>query len=182
MIPLNSPETIAAASQANAEALLKMTNSSIARAERLTNLNLNTLRSLLDESLNCTQQLLSTRDPAALSALQRELSRPILEKLAEHAREVSAIVTEGQQEVSKLLDSQMIELNKQLIVQLDQAAKSAPAGSENLFGMVKSAVSASSDAYAKLNDAVKEISEFAESNLKAAGDAALKSMQVSRAA
>ena len=182
MIPLNAPEKIAAASQASAQVLLNMANGSIARAERLASLNMDIVRTLLDESLHCTQQLMSVRDPAALGKLQRELSRPILEKLAEHAREVSAIVSEGQQEVSKLLDGQMIELNKQLIVQLDQAAKSAPAGSENLFGLVKSAVSASSDAYLQLNGVAKEMSELVESNLKAAGDAALKAISAARVA
>lgn len=182
MIPFNTPEKITAISQASAQALLEMANASIARAERLAAANMEIVRTLLDESLRCTQALMSVRDPVALGELQHELSRPLLEKLAEHAREVSAIVAEGQQQVSKLLDAQMIELNKQLIVQLDQAAKSAPAGSENLFGLVKSAASASSNAYLQLNDVAKEMSELVESNLKAAGDAALKALSSARAA
>ncbi|MCL2645359.1 MAG: phasin family protein, partial [Betaproteobacteria bacterium] len=57
-----SPEQFTATNKANIETLLSLTNSAFANAERLAALNLNTARSVLEDSVSNTKALLGTKD------------------------------------------------------------------------------------------------------------------------
>ncbi|MDR1661363.1 MAG: phasin family protein, partial [Azoarcus sp.] len=68
-----NPEQFAAANKANIETLLSLTNSAFANAERLAALNLNTARSVLEDSVSSTKALLGTKDVQELVSLQASL-------------------------------------------------------------------------------------------------------------
>ena len=171
-----TPEQLVAASQANLESLTALANSAINRAERLAELNLNTVRSVLEDSVATTRKLAEVKNPQDLAGMQTELTKPMIDKAVAYARSVQEIATEGQQEISKLFEAQVAELNKTFNNALEQAAKSAPAGSEELFAAVKSAMATASSAYESASKAAKQAAEIAEANLAAATEATIKAM------
>ncbi|WP_168987401.1 phasin family protein [Azoarcus taiwanensis] len=169
-----TPEQFAASGKANIEAALTVANAAFASVERLAALNLNTARTLLEESIANTKALLSAKDAQEFVSLQAALAQPMVEKAVAYNRSVYEIATQSQEEVSKLFEAQVAELNKSVAEALDKAAKSAPAGSDVAVAAVKSAIAAANSAYDSVNKAAKQVAEIAEANVTAATNATVK--------
>ena len=86
MTKIQTPEQIAALGQANLESLMSLAGSAIARAERLAELNLNTVRSVLEDSMATTKKLAEAKNPQDLASLQTELTKPLIDKAVAYAR------------------------------------------------------------------------------------------------
>ncbi|MFN3983965.1 MAG: phasin family protein [Rhodocyclaceae bacterium] len=171
-----TPEQFAATNKANIETLLSVANTAFANVERLAALNLNTARSLLEEAMGNTKLLLGAKDAQELVSLQSTLAQPLVEKVVAYNRSVYEIASQSQEEISKLVEVQMAEFNKNLVAALDKAAKSAPAGSDVAVAAVKSAIAAANSAYDSVNKAAKQVAEIAEANVAAATNATVKAV------
>jgi len=171
-----TPEQFAASNKANVETLLTLANAAFASAERLAALNLNTARSILEDGVANTKALLAVKDVQELVNLQASLTQPIVEKAVAYARSVYEITSQSQEEVSKVLEGQVAELNKGVATALDKAAKSAPAGSDVAVAAVKSAIAAANSAYDSMSKAAKQVAEIAEANVAAATNATVKAV------
>lgn len=176
-----TPEQIAGANKANVETLLTVANTAFASAERLAALNLNTARTLLEDSVNTAKTLLAAKDVQELVSLQATLAQPAFEKAVAYSRSIYEIASQTQDEFSKIFDSQYVELNRNVSSALDKAAKSAPAGSDVAVAAVKSAIAAANSAYETLNKAAKQVSELAEANVAAATSATVKAVGAAKA-
>ncbi|MDY0047771.1 MAG: phasin family protein [Thauera propionica] len=171
-----TPEQFANTNKANVETLLTLANAAFASAERLAALNLNTARSILEDGVANTKALLAVKDVQELVNLQASLAQPIVEKAVAYARSVYEITSQSQEEVSKVLEGQVAELNKGVATALDKAAKSAPAGSDVAVAAVKSAIAAANSAYDSMSKAAKQVAEIAEANVAAATNATVKAV------
>lgn len=119
-----TPEQFAATNKANVETLLTLANNAFASAERFAALNLNTARSILEDGLANSKALLGAKDAQEFLGLQAALVQPLVEKAVAYNRSVYEIASQGQEEVSKLVEAQVAELNKSVAAALDKAAKS----------------------------------------------------------
>ncbi|MCB1940096.1 MAG: phasin family protein [Rhodocyclaceae bacterium] len=171
-----TPEQFAATNKANIENALTLANAAFASVERLAALNLNTARSALEDGVANTKALLSVKDVQEFVTVQSALAQPAVEKLVAYSRSVYEIATQSQEEVSKLVEAQIAEMNKGVAAALDQAAKSAPAGSDVAVAAVKSAIAAANSAYDSMNKAAKQVAEIAEANVAAATNATVKAV------
>ncbi len=171
---LNIAEQFAAANKSNIENLLTLANTAFASAERLAALNLNTARAALEDSVATTKSLMAMKDPQAFMAFQASLAQPNLEKTVAYSRSVYEILTQTQEEVSKVVDAQVSELNKNFTTVLDKAAKNAPAGSDVAVAAVKSAIAAANSAFGNINKAARQVVEITEANVAAATSATVK--------
>jgi phasin family protein len=171
-----TPEQFAATNKANIETLLSLTNSAFANAERLAALNLNTARSILEDSVASTKALMGAKDLQEVLSLQSSLAQPLVEKAVAYARSVYEIASQSQEELSKVVEGQVAEMNKGVAVALDKAAKSAPAGSDVAVAAVKSAIAAANSAYDSFSKAAKQATELAEANVAAATSATVKAV------
>jgi len=176
MTQFTTPEQFIAANKASVDSLMTLVNSAVARAERLAALNLNTVRAVLEDSNVSSKTLTAVKNPQDLVELQATLTQPIVDKAVAYARSVNEIVSEGQHEVTQLFEAQFAELNKTFAAALDQAAKSAPAGSEGMFAAIKSAFSAGNDAFDNVSKVAKQAAEAAQANVSAAADATVKAL------
>jgi len=171
-----TPEQFAAANKANIETMLTLANTAFASAERLAALNLNTARTLLEDGVANAKAMLAVKDMQELVDLHTSLAQPLVEKVVAYARNVYEIASQSQEEISKLLESQMAEINKGVASALDKAAKSAPAGSDVAVAAVKSAIAAANSAYDSMSKAAKQVAEIAEANVAAATNATVKAV------
>ncbi len=171
-----TPEQLASANKANIETLLTIANTAFASAERLAALNLNTARTLLEDSVNAAKALLAAKDLQELVSVQGSLTQPAFEKVIAYARSLYEIASQTQDEFSKIFDSQYVELNKNVVSTLDKVAKNAPAGSDVAVAAVKSALAAANSAYETMNKAAKQVAEMAEANVAAATSATVKAV------
>jgi phasin family protein len=171
-----TPEQFVAASKANVEAMLTLANTAFANTERLAALNLNTARGFLEDSVANTKALLGAKDVQELMSLQTSLAQPAVEKMVSFSRSVYEISAQAQEEMSKVFESQIAEMNKSVAILLDKAAKSAPAGSDVAVAAVKSAIAAANSAYDSMNKAAKQVAEITEANVTAATEATVKAV------
>ncbi|MBI3522949.1 MAG: phasin family protein [Betaproteobacteria bacterium] len=171
-----TPEQLATSNKANVEAMLTFANTAFASAERLAALNLNTARALMEDSVASAKALLGVKDIQSLVALQTTLAQPAAEKVVAYSRSIYEIATQTQEEISKIVESQFAEANKNVATALDKAAKNAPAGSDVAVAAVKSAIAAANSAYDSMTKAAKQVAEITEANVAAATSATVKAV------
>jgi phasin family protein len=171
-----TPEQFAAANKASVDSLLSLANTALASAERIAALNLNTARSLLEDGVANTKALLGAKDVQEAMSVQASQAQPAVEKAVAYTRSVYEISAQSKEEVAKLLEGQFGDFQKQVAGLLDQAAKSAPAGSDVAVAAVKSAIAAATSAFDNMNKAAKQVADIAEANVTAATNATVKAV------
>ena len=177
-----TPEKFTAYSKANVESVLTLANTAFAGMERLTALNLNTSRSMLEDSMGNVKSLLAATDPNAAISLPANFVQPMVERMVAYSRSVYEISAQTQQEFTKAFESQVTELNRTVAAMLNTAAKSAPFGSDVAIAAVQSTIAAANAAYDSLSSTARQIADVAEANVAAAGDATLKAVKAGTAA
>lgn len=147
-----STEQIIAAQKAALDTVLSFASSSLNAIEKLNTLNLSTARDLVSGQLEGIAKLASTKNPQDALAL----NQPQLEKIAAYARQFHDITSEAYEEFASLLESRQAELNNTLISALDGYAKGS-GSSGAAVAAVKSAISAANSAFAKANQAARQV-------------------------
>lgn len=166
-----TPEQIAATNKAGVDAFISLASTQFATLERLSALNFNATKSAFEDSVNYAKALLGAKDPQEVVSLNATAAQPALEKAIAYSRSVYEVATQTQGELTKFVETQAVEFNKNLVSNLDKFAKNAPAGSDVAVAAVKSALAAANSAYDSLNRVAKQASEFAETNFVAATSA-----------
>ncbi|MDR3411991.1 MAG: phasin family protein [Formivibrio sp.] len=154
-------------SQANLEKAIRLTNIAISGAERLFNLQLEIARDLLAENAATAKSLAGVKNVQDLMELQKSLSQPSVTKTMAVARTVYETASATQNELNKLVEEQLIDFNKNLLVSLDSAIAQAPASSAAISA-IKSAVESATSAYGTVAKTTQRIaSELAEATVSA---------------
>lgn len=153
--------------QANLEKTIRLTNIAISGAERLFNLQLELARDLLAENAATAKALSNVKTVQELVELQKTLAQPSVEKTMAVARNVYETASVTQNELNKLVEEQLVEFNKNLLVSLDKAIAQAPASSAAV-SVLKSAVESASNAYDTVSKTTHRIAnEFVEATAAA---------------
>jgi phasin family protein len=168
------PEDFASANKSTMEAALTLANTAFASTERFAALNLNTARTVFEESVANTKALLGAKDIQEMVSLQAAFAQPAFDKAMSYSRHVYEIATQTKDEISKVVEAQFADAQTNATTMLDQALKNAPAGSDTAIATLKSAISATNSAYASMTKTAKQMTEMAEANVAAAADATVK--------
>jgi len=100
----------------------------------------------------------------------------MVERAVAYSRGLFELTTQTQHEISKILESQFADANRNLTAALDNAARNAPAGSDAAVAAVKSAIAAANSAYDNMSKAAKQVAEIAEANVTAATSATMQAV------
>jgi phasin family protein len=176
-----NPEQFAAANKAAVDSLLSVANTALASAERIASLNLETARSVLEDSVSGAKALLGAKDPKEALTIQASLAQPSVEKAVAYSKSVYEISTETQEELAKVVEAQFGDFQKTISGLLEKAAKSAPAGSDVAVAAVQSAIAAANSAFDNFRKTAKQVSDLAQSNVAAATSATTKAVKKSTA-
>ncbi|MDR0775824.1 MAG: phasin family protein [Azonexus sp.] len=161
-------EQLSAVNRATVDSLLALANTALVSAERITELNLNTVRATLEDGTSGLQSMIFAQDPQAVLEAQQALAQPALEKAAAYSRSMTEIATQTQQEMAQMLEAQFGDFQKSVAILLDKAVKSAPAGSEGAIAVLQSSISAANTAFGNMNTLAKQFSDVTQSSIKAA--------------
>jgi len=167
-----TPEQIAAGNKAGVEALLGFANSQFAAFERWSTLNLNATKSAFEDTMSHTKALLGAKDVQEFINLNAAAAQPALEKAIAYSRSVYEVAAQSQAELTKALEAQAAEINRNLVTLLDKVSKNAPAGSDVAVAAVKQALAAANSAYDSFTKVAKQATEIAEQNFTAVTNAA----------
>ncbi|MBK9446730.1 MAG: phasin family protein [Betaproteobacteria bacterium] len=172
MIKIN--DQFAAANKAAIDSLMTFANTSLATAERLAALNLNTARAFIADSAANSGALLAVKDVQGFIALQTTLAKPSIEKAVAYSRSVYEILNESSNGLTQVVEGQTAEIKKNFSAAIEQSLKNAPAGSESVVVAVKSAMAQADSAYEKMTQSAKQAKATIEANVAAANAATVK--------
>ncbi|MDP2881901.1 MAG: phasin family protein [Azonexus sp.] len=175
-----NPEQFAAANKAAVDSLLSVANTALASAERIASLNLETARSVLEDSVSNAKALMGAKDPQEALSIQASLTQPSVEKAVAYSKSVYEISTETQEQLAKMVEAQFGDFQKNVAAMLEKAAKSAPAGSDVAVAAVQSAIAAANSAFDNMRKTAKQVTEMAQTNMAAATSATAKAVKKSK--
>jgi phasin family protein len=161
------PEQLNDAGKAGIETLASLASTTFGGMEQMAALNLSAARSLLEQSAATSRALLAAGDIDTLRSMQESLVKPDPDKVFDYSRRVYTIANQTREALSKVVESQVSELNANLGTKLDQAVKTAPAGTDLAINALRSALSAANTAYDTMSKVAKQANEIAEANLAA---------------
>lgn len=178
-------EKLQSAQQANLAQVQSLTGSLFASVEKLGQLQSKAFAELSAAQFDYTSKLLAVRDPKAFFELQTAFFSPtaLLERQLAFNRDVFALVTGAQQEVSKFGEQQIAAGSKQVDELVEQFASSVPAAAEPAVTALKTVVSNANEAYESAQKAAKEAADIADKAVKQAAENSEKAAkQVAEAA
>jgi phasin family protein len=161
-----TPEQLIAFNKANVEAAIRFAGVALEGAERLIGLQMKTAKSALAEGLQNARALTSVRDLDQFAALKDTVVQPTFEKATAYAKEVYDVASATQADLSRLVEEQVSEFNRQMISALDQMVKTAPAGSEVGIAAMKSTLAAVNSGFDNLTKVAKQLGEATQSNIE----------------
>ncbi len=166
------PEQFSAATKNQFEAQLAVMNSFASTAfesvQKIVDLNLNVVKSSLQESSATAHQLITAKDPQEFFSLTSAQAQPTAEKAIAYSRHLASIATSTQAEFAKTTETQIAETNRKVLSLIEELSKNAPAGSENAVAILKSAIGNANAGYDQFSKTAKQAVETLEGNLNAA--------------
>lgn len=154
----------AAANKANVDQYFALTSKAFDGVEQLTSLNLQVAKTLLAETADEANAVLSARSPEDLYKLQASVWKSAPEKSIAYANQVKAIIETTFLSHRAAAEAQFAEVQAQFVESVAGLLKNAP-GSDNALALVKSAVAASNNAYEGVNKATRQVAEAVEANV-----------------
>ncbi len=160
-------DQIAAWNQAAYDAAMSYARASLASAEQLLTLNLETARTTLDQAARATRELMASGDPQQLLAVRTRLAQTNMQQAATYAHSVYEIVSQTQSHLGKLFEGQLSKLTREMTAGAETLGQGAP-GAETSSAALKSTFAATSAMIESLNQATRQFAELSEATMKAA--------------
>lgn len=173
-------EQFAAANKAAVDSLLAVANTALASAERIANLNLTTARTVIEDTAASAKAFAGAKDAKDVAAIQASLTQPAIEKAVAYTQAVVDISKQTQEALAKTVEAQFSDFQKSMAGLIEQAAKSAPAGSEGAMAAIQSAMAAANSAFGNMNATARQMAEAAQANVVAATKATTAAAKKSR--
>ena len=171
-------EQFMSAHKANLEILIGLQGKAFEGIEKLVALNVATVKSAGAEAADAVRAALSVKDAQELIALQAGMMQPNADKATAYARQAYDIVVATHADVAKVVEATAADAKAQFMAAVDTAVKNAPAGSENVVSLVKSAVAGATNAYDGFQKAAKQAAGVAEANMQAMSTQAMRGAQL----
>jgi phasin family protein len=180
MSTMTAEQIIAAnkAAVAEAQALAATTLSGI---EKLVGLQIAATKSALAQSTDDLLSIFSAQTPTDALAAQASLVKPLTEKTISYGRSVYEIASETSAEFTKVAEAKLAESQKVAAATLESFAKNAPAGSESVVAVIKSALVAGQNAVDTAKATAKKAIEAAEKQAAAVADTTLNAVKTTTA-
>ncbi len=168
------PQQIIAGQKASLGNLLAFQGALLDGFEKLVDLNLKVLKTSFDDVSKKSQQAAQLQDVQEALSFAAALVQPNADQAVAYGKDVYALVSDIQSNVSKITEAQLAQCQQQIQDAIEQLGKNAPAGSEGAIALLKSSLATANSAYDAFAKSARQAAEVAESNISAATDATLK--------
>jgi phasin family protein len=122
----------------------------------------------MEDSTVVLQQLMSSKDPQEALSRAAAQAQPTAAKAIAYSRHLAGIVSNAQAEFTRVAEEQVSETGRKFSALIDDVSKNAPAGSENVVAIMKSAIGNASAGYEQLTKTTKQAVEVIEANMSTA--------------
>ncbi|MEX3964614.1 TIGR01841 family phasin [Paraburkholderia sp. EG286B] len=168
-------EQLVAARKAGVETSFVFLNKAFEGIDRLAELNVQAVKSILAENQEFVIKALSAKDPQETFSQQSILAQPVLERVQSYWHHVYEILSSTQAEFSALAEAQCKQFQSDARSFIDGLTANTPAGSEAAVTAWKTFITTASDTansvYETVAKATRQAVETPESDLNAASTA-----------
>jgi phasin family protein len=164
--------------QANVETTLGVATVYLDSAEKLLRLQLDAVKSALEENGRNARALMETTDLQRVMTLRTKMAESSIESAMSFSRSVYEVATQTQQEITSLIQGRLSDFGKVVEGSVDEAARNAPPGAELAVTALKSTVAATTAAVDSMTRAARQVAAFAETGMKSAAVSATEHMKV----
>lgn len=168
----NAPDQLSSVTRANIESQLAIFTALSGKAfesvEKMIDLNLSAAKATLEDSSSAARQLLSAKDPQEFFAVSAAQAQPTAAKAIAYSRHLAGIATSMQAEFARTAEEQFADTTRKVSELVDDVSKNAPAGSENVIAIMKSAIGNANAGYEQLSKTSKQAVEAMEANMNSA--------------
>jgi phasin family protein len=170
----SASEQFADLSKTNYANAVKLASLSLENAEKIVKLNLNTAKAVLAQGVHSAQAAASVKDVQELLALRAKLTEVGVQAATGYSRTLYELSSEAQAEFSALAEQAWASYTKGMASWVENASKSAPAGSDVAVNAFKSTFAASTAAFDQFQKATKQVVNLADASVRAATASATK--------
>jgi phasin family protein len=154
--------------QSAVDAAARLSKVSIESAERMFALQLAFAKAALADATSTARAAASTQDPQQLLALRTKSAEAAMSQMIELSRSLYEVASGAQAEFTKLAEERLSAVQRGVTESVDQAAKSAPAGSDVAVAALKSSMAAATAAFDTFSKAARHATSFSDAGVKAA--------------
>ena len=146
----------------------RLSKLSLDSAERVLALQLGFAKTALGDATRAARAASGTQDVQQLLALRTKAAETAMSQWLEYSRGLYEVASDAQSELSKLAEERLAEVQRTVTETVDQAAKSAPAGSDVAVAAMKSSLAAATAAFDSFSKAARHAASFTDAGVKAA--------------
>lgn len=158
----------------NIQSLIALTEKSVERSHKLSEINFETTKSILNEVNGTVASVMSAKDPQALMAMTQDGSLDqFAGKLLAHQQAVSKVVREAGEEIANMTEVSVEQIKVSLKDWMDALAANAPAGSDAIVSAMKTSLESTLQGVGQIQAAAKEVA----SNVEQTTEQAVKAFQ-----
>lgn len=170
MLPFNEQFSTAAKTSIEAQlsAFLALATKTFESVEKVVDLNMTAAKASLEDTAVTTKQLLNAKDPQEFFSLSAAQTQPAVAKAIAYGRHLTSIASTAQAEFTRTAEEQFAEAGRKVSEIVEGASKNAPAGSENVIALFKSAFNNANAGYEQFTKNTKQAVEVIETNLNTA--------------
>lgn len=165
-------DQFAAAAKSNLEAqiaaLTALTAKTFDSMEKVLELNITTAKASLEDGSLTAKQLLSAKDPQEFISLSAAQAQPTAAKAIAYSRQLAGIASSVQADFTRAAEEQLSASGRRFSELVDDISHNAPPGTENLIGLIKTAIGNANSGYEHFTRNTKQAVEAMEANLNAA--------------
>jgi phasin family protein len=149
------------------ETAVQATRISMDSAERAINVQLEYTKGAIQQVTHNARAASQAKDVQQLLALRTRIAENALENLMGYSRSLYEVASTAQSEYSRLAEQRMAALQQAFAETVEQAAKSAPAGSDVAVAAMKSQLAAATAAFDSFTKAAKHVASFTDAGVTA---------------
>ena len=160
------PDQFVALQRQSLESAQAIALASFGGVEKLAELNVQAAKASVEESVQRSLSLLETKDAKTLVDTFTESGKPAGGKFTAYVKHVYDIASETRAEISKVVEDQFSEGNRQLTASIEALAKNSPVNSEGVVTMVKSAITAANATWGQVSKVSHQVAEATDAKVE----------------
>jgi phasin family protein len=145
----------------------RLTRLSIDSTEQVISLQVQYAKGTLEQAAATARAASGAKDVGELLAVRARSTENAVEWLMNYSRSVYEVASEAQNELSRLAQERMTSFQQAVAQGVDEAAKSAPAGSDIAVAAVKQSLAATTAAFDSFNKAARHVASYSDASVRA---------------
>ena len=150
------------------EAAARLTRISMDSAERTMAIQLDYAKGAVKQAAITARAFGQVKDVNELVSMRARMAENALENAMGYSRSLYEVAAEAQSELGKLAEERMSAFQQAVSDNVDQAAKSAPAGGDLVAAAFKSSLAATTAAFDTFNKAARNVASYTDATVRPA--------------